>query len=492
MSLRALYRDSLSLLTDLYQLTMAQGYFSLGMHEDEAVFHLTFRKQPFKGGYSIAAGLGTAIEYVQGLRFEASDIDYLRGLNGRDGRPLFTPEFLDYLRGLRISCDIDAVPEGTAVFPHQPLVRVKGGLLACQLLETPLLNIVNFQTLIATKAARVCEAARWDKVVEFGLRRAQGPDGGISATRAAYIGGCVGTSDVLAGKLLGIPVSGTHAHSWVMAFGDEQEAFDAYASALPNNVILLVDTYDTLEGVRRAIETGKKLRAKGHELAGIRLDSGDLAYLSVEARKLLDAAGFQHASIVASSDLDEHVVASLKEQGAAITTWGVGTRLVTAGDTPALGGVYKLTAIRRGERGTWEYRIKLSEQSAKVTTPGVLQVRRVSKDGLFDGDMVFDELLGPPAQPAIVDPADPTRGKRLEGTWEDLLVPVFRAGELVYNPPSLRESRARTRAQLDKLHPAVKRLLNPHEYPAGLAPNLAELRTRLILRERGVTTGGGR
>lgn len=485
-TLTSLYTHSLSLLTDLYQLTMAQGYWKLGKTGDEAVFHLTFRKPPFASGYTVAAGLATAIDYISSFRFDDSDVAYLATLRGNDGSPLFERGFLDALGSLRLSCDIDAIPEGTVVFPHQPLIRVKGPLMECQLLETALLNIVNFQTLIATKAARICHAAKGDSVIEFGLRRAQGIDGGLSASRASYVGGCSGTSNVLAGKLFGIPVSGTHAHSWVMSFDTELESFEAYASAMPNNVVFLVDTYDTLAGVRHAVEVGRKLRSMGHDLAGIRLDSGDLAYLSIEARKILDDAGFAKTNIVASNELDEHIITSLKEQGATIAVWGVGTRLSTAYDCAALGGVYKLAAIRPKGGAKWDYRIKLSEQAAKVTTPGIMQVRRFSRDGTFTGDMLFDELMGVPADGSIVDPADSTRGKRLtEGTTsEDLLVPIFRAGKRIYTPPPLRDSRDRTAAQLAALHPSIRRLLNPHEYPAGMATNLHELKISLIKKER--------
>jgi nicotinate phosphoribosyltransferase len=486
MALASLYGHSLALLTDLYQLTMAQGYWKLGKMRDRAVFHLTFRRPPFASGYTIAAGLGPAIEYVSSFRFTGSDVAYLRTLRGNDGSPLFEEGFLDYLAALHLSCDVDAVPEGTAVFPHQPLVRVKGSLLECQLLETPLLNIVNFQTLIATKAARMCLAARGDDVIEFGLRRAQGIDGGLSAARAAYIGGCVGTSNVLAGKLYGIPVSGTHAHSWVMSFDTELESFEAYARAMPNNVVFLVDTFDTLSGVRHAVRVGKRLRDMGHDLAGVRLDSGDLAYLSVEARRILDDAGFTKTKIVASNELDEHIISSLKEQGATIAVWGVGTRLATAYDGGALGGVYKLSAMQRAGRDDWEHKIKLSEQSAKVTTPGILHVRRFWRNDQMVGDMLYDELIGAPADATIVDPMDPTRGKRLDqgATWEELLVPVFRNGACVYQAPPLADSRARTAAQLGALHAGIKRLLNPHEYPAGMATNLQELKTALIKKAR--------
>lgn len=325
------------LLTDLYQLTMAYGYWKTGTHEREAVFHLFFRKPPFASGYSLVAGLADVIDWLRAFHFDEDELAYLQTLEGNDGSPLFEEGFIDYLRELKFTCEVDAVPEGTVVFPHEPLLRVQGPILQGQLVETALLNLINYQTLIATKAARICEAAQDEPVLEFGLRRAQGVDGALAASRAAYIGGCAATSNVLAGKLFGIPVKGTHAHSWVMSFDSEPEAFQAYADAMPNNCVFLVDTYDTLDGVRAAIEVGKRLRETGHEMVGVRLDSGDLAYLSIEARKLLDAAGFPDAVIVASNDLDETIIASLKQQGAKIGLWGVGTKLVTAFDQPALG-----------------------------------------------------------------------------------------------------------------------------------------------------------
>ena len=328
--IKQLYGHSLSLLTDLYQLTMAYGYWKSQKIDFEAVFTLFFRKPPFNSGYTIAAGLETVLAYIEDLHFTNDDLSYLATLTGADGKPLFEQAFLDYLRQLRFECDIDAVPEGTVVFPHQPLLRVQGSLLQCQILETALLNIVNFQTLIATKAARVCFAAQGDPVLEFGLRRAQGIDGGLAASRATYIGGCVATSNVLAGKLYGIPVKGTHAHSWVMSFDSEEEAFQAYAQAMPNNCIFLVDTFDTLKGTKKAIEMGQWLREKGHQLGGIRLDSGDFVQLSQQVRKMLDEAGFEQARIVASSDLDEHLIADLKSAGAQIDLWGVGTKLITS------------------------------------------------------------------------------------------------------------------------------------------------------------------
>src|SRR5262245_40889894 len=365
----------LALLTDLYQLTMAYGYWKLGKAEQRAAFHLYFRRPPFGGGYALTAGLAPAVEFVQSFRLEAGDLDYLRSLTGNDGAPLFEPDFLRYLGDLRLTCDLDAMPEGTLAFGQEPLVRVTGPILQCQLLETALLNIINFQTLIATKATRICAATRGEPVIEFGLRRAQGIDGGLSASRAAYIGGCSGTSNVLAGKQYGIPVLGTHAHSWVMSFESELEAFEGYAAVLPNNCVFLVDTYDTLEGVRRAIEVGRKLRGQGHEMVGIRLDSGDLAYLSIEARKLLDEAGFPQAKIVASNDLDERIIESLKQQGATIAVWGVGTKLATAYDQPALGGVYKLGALQDAS-GVWQPKLKLSEQRSEEHTSELQSLRQ--------------------------------------------------------------------------------------------------------------------
>ena len=484
-----------ALLTDLYQLTMAFGYWKTGAHSKEAIFHLFFRKQPFEGGFSIACGLADAIDYLESLHFSAEDLAYLQTLTGNDGQRLFEPAFLDYLRDLEWTFDVDAIPEGTVVFPHEPLLRVQGPLIQCQLVETALLNLVNFQTLVATKAARVCLAAQGDTVVEFGLRRAQGIDGALAASRAAFVGGCSATSNVLAGQLFGIPVRGTHAHSWVMSFDTEEEAFRAYTEAMPNNVIFLVDTYDTLQGVKKAIEMGRRLRELGHELAGIRLDSGDLAWLSKEARRLLDAAGFPEAAVVATNDLDEQTIASLKQQGAPISVWGVGTRLVTAYDQPALGGVYKLSAIR--EPGTpWQHKIKLSEQVGKVSTPGVQQVRRFRVDGEFIGDMIYD--LDGPADPGqvIVDRLDDTRRKHTgeNATSEDLLVPIFRTGRLVYEQPTLPAIRERAKTQLTGFHEGHKRFLNPHEYPVGLSPALHQLRTSLIVAARGLgalpTTAG--
>ena len=482
-----LYRPSLAMLTDLYQLSMAYGYWKSGVAEREAVFHQFFRKNPFKGGYAIACGLAQVVDLVSDLHFDASDLSYLETLTGQDGKPLFDRAFLDHLGAMKITLDVDAVPEGTVVFPHQPLVRVQGPVIQCQLLETALLNMVNFQTLVATKASRICHAAKGEPVLEFGLRRAQGIDGALAASRAAYLGGCSATSNVLAGKLFGIPVKGTHAHAWVMLFDSEPEAFRRYAEAMPNNCVFLVDTYDTLQGVKNAIETGHWLRSRGHELLGIRLDSGDLAWLSIEARKLLDAAGFPKATIVASNDLDENIIVSLKDQGAAINVWGVGTKLVTAYDEPALGGVYKLTAVREGQ-GAWQYRVKISEQTIKVSTPGILNVRRYEDEKEFMADVVFDEELGIPADGVLIDPVDLTRQRPIpKGAREsNLLAPVMRQGRVTGVLPTLAESRARAQQQLAKLHGGIKRFVHPHQYPVGLEGRLHQRRTDLILKARGV------
>lgn len=468
---------------------MAQAYWHAGRTGQEAVFVLYFRKNPFNGGYSIAAGLTWAIDFLEHFHFNPEDLEYLATVQGNDARPLFRPEFLEYLGNLRFTCDVDAVPEGATVFPLEPLVRVRGPIIQAQILETPLLNLFNFQTLIATKAARVVSATRGEPVLEFGLRRAQGMDGALSASWAAYVGGCHATSNVLAGRLLGIPVRGTHAHSWVMSFSSELEAFEAYAEALPNNAVFLVDTYHTLEGVRHAIAVGRKLREKGWQLAGIRLDSGDLAYLSQEARKLLDAAGFQDTAIVASNDLDEHIIESLKDQGAAINVWGVGTKLVTAYDQPALGGVYKLAMIR-DPGGPWRHVLKLSEQSLKISTPGIQQIRRFDNGQEYVGDMVFDTELGVKTPAVIVDPTDPTRRKIMPPSlaFKDLLLPIFREGQRVYQPPPLPAIRDFAAAELHRFHAGIKRFVYPHQYPVGLEESLHELKTRLILQARGLAS----
>ncbi|MEM6344148.1 MAG: nicotinate phosphoribosyltransferase [Bacteroidota bacterium] len=466
------------LLTDLYQLTMAYAYWKQDVHEQEAVFHLFFRKPPFKGSYAIAAGLELAIEWLSAFRFSESELTYLSQLKGNDGKALFEDDFLDYLRDLKLSCDIAAIPEGRLVFAHEPLMRVQGPLLQCQLLETALLNIINFSTLIASKASRIVKAAGGDPVLEFGLRRAQGPDGGVGASRAAYIGGCVGTSNVLAGYQYGIPIKGTHAHSWVMSFDTEEEAFENYAEAMPNNCIFLVDTYDTIEGVYKAIEIGKKLRSKGHEMLGVRLDSGDLAALSIEARKILDEAGFPHASIVASNDLDEYRMRELKAKGAKINVWGIGTRLATAYDQPALGGVYKLAALKN-EAGEWDYKVKLSEQKIKVSNPGVLNVRRSrDKDGKLNGDIIWNEMGTQPKGEFTTFAGEAKLWQPY--AEEDLLLPIFEKGRLVYEIPLLENVRSLCQAELSQLGEAFQALDEPEVFPVGLEAELQHTKDALI------------
>lgn len=465
------------LLTDLYQLTMAYGYWKLGMHEREAVFHQIFRKHPFKGNYALAAGLATVVDFLKNWQFRQDDLDYLQSLKMPNGQALFSIEFLDYLKDLRFSCDVDAIPEGTVVFAEEPLIRIKGPLLQGQLVESTLLNIINFQTLIATKASRVCHVAAGDSVLEFGMRRAQGPDGALSASRAAYVGGVSATSNVLAGKLYGIPVRGTHAHSWVTAFSDEMTAFAAYAEVMPHNCVLLVDTYQTIQGVKHAIEIGKKLREQGYELQGIRLDSGDLAELSIKSRQLLDEAGFTQTKIIASNSLDEYLMAEMKHKRAAVSIWGVGTNLVTAYDHPALDGVYKLSAIR-DEQGKWQYKLKLSEQSVKISNPGIYQVRRYFYNQTPLMDVMYDTELGIQSASEAVTLGSPYTPIQLgESTsHEDLLVPVFKQGRCVFKTESLPIIRERSLKN-------VKEFLNNYHgkvYPLGLERNLHNTKQKLI------------
>ncbi|MHB0959835.1 MAG: nicotinate phosphoribosyltransferase [Pirellulaceae bacterium] len=470
---------SWALLTDLYELTMAFGYWRSGRAEREAVFHVTFRENPFGHPFSLACGLAHAVSMLENFHFGPDECAYLRSLVGADGGPLWDEPFLQYLGRLRLTVDIDAVPEGTVVFPHEPLVRVQGPLLQAQLLESILLNVINFQTLVATKAERICHAAGEGRVIEFGLRRAQGESGALAASRAAYIGGCEGTSNVLAGRLWGIPVRGTHAHSWVMSFEDELAAFAAYAEALPNNCTFLVDTYDTQRGLENAIRVALQLRARGHRLLGVRLDSGDLLTLSKLARQMLDAAGLSQAVVVASNELDEYQIAALRAQGARIDVWGVGTRLVTAYDQPALGGVYKLGALRN-ERGQWDYRLKMSEQPLKTSTPGVQQVRRFRQGSGLLCDMMFDELTGV-EEPVEVVVAEGHRVRvPAEASAHDLLIPVLRHGQPVYRFPSIHETRQRARQESAEMRSTLGKLPETARYCVGIERGLYALRQRMI------------
>jgi nicotinate phosphoribosyltransferase len=472
-----------ALTTDLYEVTMACGYWKAGVTNYQAAFHVTFRENPFGGEFTIACGLATAIDFLRTFHFTETEIAYLGSQRGNDGKPLFDSGFLDYLRGLQLTCDIDAIAEGTLVFPNEPLIRVSGPVAECQLLETALLNILNFQSLIATKATRVCLAAKNDSVIEFGLRRAQGVDGGLTAARAAYIGGCAGTSNLQAGERFGIPVSGTQAHSWIMFFESEREAFEKYADAMPNNCIFLVDTYNSIEGVHRAIDVARELRKNGHEMIGVRLDSGDRVALSIEARRMLDKAGFPTAKIVCSGDLDEHVIADLKRRGAKIDVWGVGTKLATGQPDAALGGIYKLGAVRRpGSR--WQYRIKVSDEPVKTSFPGLLQVRRFCQsDGRFIADAIYeiDHRIGEPCEIVDLETGEETQIPA-NAEYSDLLITIFRGGQLVYEPPKLEASSERARIQLSRAPREILRLKDAAGYKIGLERSLHNLRSTLIAR----------
>lgn len=478
------------LLTDLYQLTMAQGYWETGQGATQACFHAYFRDYPFRGGYAIACGMDQLAELIDGFAFSAEDVDYLASLDAPGGGRLFKPAFLEYLRTFSLRVDIDAVAEGAVVFPHEPIVRVMGPIMDCQLIETALLNCVNFETLIATKAARVCLAAHGLPVAEFGLRRAQGAGGGMWASRAAVVGGCASTSNVLAGKTYGLPVSGTHAHSWVMSFPSELEAFRAYAREFPRNCVLLVDTYDVEQGIRNAITVGLEMRARGERLAGIRIDSGDLAWLAKMARRMLDEAGLDDCGIVLSNDLDEYTIQSILDEGAPVSSWGVGTKLACAFDQPTLGGVYKLSATRAPGQAEWVDRLKISESAAKLTVPGVLDVRRYYNDnGTIAGDMVFDVNAGVDEGQVIVDPLDSMRRKKLVGKrFSTMLEPLARNGQVVLEASdrSAMEAQRRCREGLACLDESQKRMLNPHTYPVGLEYGLCERRRALVGKLRGI------
>lgn len=474
---------NLTLLTDLYELTMMQGYFKSNSNET-VVFDLFYRKNPSDSGYAIACGLEQAIEYIKSLNFSYEDIEYLRNTN------IFDEDFLTYLSSFHFSGDIYAIPEGSVVFPKEPLVKVIAPIMESQLIETALLNIVNHQSLIATKASRVAFAAQGDDILEFGLRRAQGPDAGIYGARAAVIGGCVGTSNVLTGKMWNIPIRGTHAHSWIMSFKDEYTAFKTYANLYPNACILLVDTYDTLKsGVPNAIKVFSELKEKGIELGyyGIRLDSGDLAYLSKKARKMLDDAGFTDAIISASSDLDEYLIDSLKTQGAKITSWGVGTNLITSKDCPSFGGVYKLAAILDESSGTFIPKIKLSENSEKITNPGNKTVFRIydNETGKIKADLIalagesFDESQ----DLMIFDPVETWKKTNLTAgsyTIREMMIPIFQKGICVYTSPEVMDIKKYCKKELATLWDETRRLVNPHKVHIDLSDKLYDIKKDLL------------
>ncbi len=477
-------KQNLTLMTDLYELTMMQGYFKNKDQNETVIFDAFYRSNPMHSGYAICAGLEQVIDYIENLRFSEEDITYLAGLS------IFEEDFLEYLRTFRFSGDIYAIPEGSVMFPREPMVKVIAPIMEAQLVETAILNIVNHQSLIATKTSRVCYAAQGDGIMEFGLRRAQGPDAGTLGARAAMIGGCVGTSNVLAGRLFDVPVMGTHAHSWIMSFPDEYTAFKAYADMYPFACTLLVDTYDTLKsGIPNAIRVFREMQKAGIPLQkyGIRLDSGDLAYLSKKARQMLDEAGFSDAVIAASNDLDEYLIDSLKAQGCKITSWGVGTHLITSKDWPSFGGVYKLAAIEDRQTGTFIPKIKLSENSEKVTNPGNKTVYRIyeTQTGKIKADLIclveetFDE-----SQPLVLfDPNEPWKKTKLEpGQYRlrEMMVPVFCGGKCVYRSPKVMDIRAYCASELSTLWDETRRLVNPHNVYVDLSPKLYDTKMRLL------------
>ena len=475
--------QDLTLLTDLYELTMMQGYYYKQSQNETVVFDVFFRQNPCNNGYSICAGLDQVISYIKNLNFTYEDVDYLRGLG------IFSEEFLHYLSGFHFSGDIYAIPEGTVVFPKEPLLKVIAPIMEAQLVETAILNIINHQSLIATKTSRIVFAANGSGIMEFGLRRAQGPDAGLYGARAAMIGGCVGTSNVLAGRLFDVPVMGTHAHSWIMSFEDEYTAFKTYAAMYPDNCTLLVDTYDTLKsGVPNAIRVFQECKKEGHVLKkyGIRLDSGDLAYLSKEARKMLDAAGFPDATIVASNDLDEYLLHDLGLQGAKIDSWGVGTNLITSKDCPSFGGVYKLAATMDKE-GNFIPKIKISENTEKITNPGNKTIYRIydKATGKIKADLIcfVGETYDTDKDLLLFDPIETWKKTKLPGgsyTMREILVPVFRNGECVYQSPSVKEIAEYCRQEKDTLWDETKRLFYPHEVHVDLSQSLYDVKKALL------------
>ncbi len=476
--------ENSALLTDLYEITMAEGYWKQGLRNAEACFYMHFRNNPFNGGYTIACGMERLSEIVDGFKFTDDDIEYLKSLKVATGEQLFNAEFLEYLRGYKPTLDIDAPEEGTVVFPYEPIVKVKGPLIDCQLVEPALLNAVNFESLVATKSARICNATK-GAVAEFGLRRAQGPDGGVRASRAAFIGGCTSTSNVLCGQMFGIPVSGTHAHSWVMSFDTELDAFRAYVDTMPHNAILLVDTYDIVQGLENAITVGKEMEQRGQKLAGIRIDSGDLAWGSKTARKMLDQAGLNYVKVIATNDLDEYTISSLEDQGACIDSWGVGTKLAVAYDQPALGGVYKMCAIRETPDSQWQPKMKISAQQIKRTLPGVLDVLRYhDSNGNYVGDMVYDANIGTTSS-VMVNPFDQVHRKDMAGyEAERLLVPLARDGSSVVKEFDCLEAQQRVKDELSHLDPSYMRFLNPGVYPVGLDKKMFATRQEIIEEHR--------
>ena len=482
---------NLTLLTDLYQLTMGYGFFRQKKHEQEVVFDLFFRKNSLIS-YSLSAGLEQAVDYLLGWHFDEEDIAYLRSLN------LFDEDFLEYLRNMKFTGDVYAVKEGTPVFPGEPILTVKAPLIQAQFAETALLNIINHQTLIATKSSKICRATGGKGIVmEFGLRRAQAPDAGIYGARAAIIGGCSSTSNVLTGQMFNVPVAGTMAHSWVMGYESEYEAFKAYAEAYPENCMLLVDTYDTLRsGVPNAIKVFKELREKGYKPKGIRLDSGDLAYLSKKARKMMDEAGFEEAMICVSGDLDERSITSLLQQGAKIDSWGVGTKLITSEDLPALGGVYKMSAIVEKD-GTITPKIKLSDNTAKITNPAFKSLYRLfdKENGMAIADLITvkGEEVDESKPLTLFHPVETWKRHEVENFHaEKLLKKIIEKGNLIYEFPTLQEIQAYSKGELAKFWEEYLRLDVPQVYKVDLSDKLHTLKTDMIANIRKNTQKAGK
>lgn len=468
---------NLTLLTDLYQLTMLNGYYEKNIHEDIVVFDMFFRENACNGGYTIICGIEQLVEYINNLHFSDDDLKYLKSLD------LFSDKFLDFLKNFKFTGDIYAVEEGTIMFPKEPVITIKAPLYQAQLIETALLTIVNFQSLIATKASRVCYAAGEDAVFEFGLRRAQGPDAGTYGARAAVIGGCAGTANVLAGKMFDIPVVGTQAHSWVQKFDSELESFRAYADVYPDKCLLLVDTYDVLKsGVPNAIKVFDELKAKGHKPMGIRIDSGDLQYLSVEAKKLFEEAGYTDLTYTASNDLDEYTIASLKSSGAAINSWGVGTKLITSAESPSLGGVYKLAGSYNGD--TLIPKIKVSEEPEKINNPGFKKVVRIyNEDNMAEADLIMlhDEKIDTTKPLTIFDPTYTWKQTTFHNyTIKELQKPLFINGECKYVSKSVNEVKKYVSEQFSTLWDSYKRFSNPKKYKVDLSDNLWTLKSDLL------------
>lgn len=472
-------KRNLSMLTDFYELTMGNGYLKSGMADTVAYFDMFFRKIPDGGGFVINAGLEQLVEYFQNLCFEDEDIEFLRS------KGIFSEEFLDYLKNFKFSCDVWAIPEGTPVFPHEPLLTIRGPIMQCQLVETMVLLTINHQSLIATKSNRVVRAANGRGVMEFGSRRAQGYDGALLGARAAYIGGCIGTACTLAEKEYGVPALGTMAHSWVQSFDTEYEAFKAYAETYPDGTLLLVDTYNTLKsGVPNAIKIHNEvLKPMGKKLSGIRIDSGDLAYLSKEARKMLDSAGLFDCKIVASSSLDEYLIRDIISQGAEVDLFGVGENLITSKSSPVFGGVYKIVAVEK--EGEIVPRIKLSDNPEKVTTPGYKRVYRFydAKTDKARGDLLTlpNETIDTSREYVLFDPVHTWKKTLLKDYYvKELQVPVFKAGELVYELPTLLEIKAYSEREVSKLWDEMMRFEFPQKYHVDLSEQLWELKMNML------------